>query len=151
MKIVNIFICIISFQYWCKAQDNAISIQQPLKVRVKETKMNYVISLRDPDGVKPTGKTDECQEIVITGIPMSTQVITSLNIELAVLGYFSFKKHSSLEIPYDREVFIEDKLTGKIFNLKSPLPYTFHADQFMQNRFVIHVLDKTNPQTISAN
>jgi hypothetical protein len=86
----------------------------------------------------------KCRDIMITSLPPSTQNLTSFYIEFGRVGSFTFKKDSSLEVPEDSEVFIEDNLTGKIFNLKTSDAYTFNVNRRVPNRFILHVLDKPN-------
>jgi len=148
MKIITTLISIIGFQYMVSAQTAHVS-RQPLKAGVSQTKIGYILSSEGSEVVK--GKftpSDQTKNIVITRLPAVTLALTSVNIDLNMLGSFTFQGAPSLMIPNNCEVFIEDKLTGKMFNLKTPEAYTFNVVQHIENRFIMHILDKTSPGTL---
>lgn len=150
MKIIITCISIIALQFTAMSQSDVRKIRQPLKA-TNQAKIGYVVSTEEPDFSAIRGTTNQNKEIVITRLPSLKVALTSMNIELNMLGAFTFKRAESLAIPYNCEVFIEDKLTKKLFNLKSSEPYTFNVDEYVADRFVMHVLYRTNPGTLVSS
>lgn len=152
MKIITTIISIIGMHYMASAQVAPRVSHQPLPSAAAKTAVCFVIS---PSETKPShvtpGTSDQYNVITITRLPSSEQVLTSVNIELGMMGFFTFKKDKSLNIPADREVFIEDKLSGKMFNIKACETYAFNVIQHIPNRFVMHVLVKSNPETLVSS
>jgi len=54
-------------------------------------------------------------------------------------GTFTFKKDSELKVYENIDVYIEDMLTGKIFDLKTAESYTFNVNRRFPDRFVLHM------------
>jgi len=151
MKTIITLIYIAGFQCLSFAQTKP-TVPQPLNANNTTTGVRFCISPVNSEELKPEYLTSsEAKEIIIKGIPVSEKALASINIEFDMLGSFAFKKDESLAIPFSQEVFIEDKLTGKIFNLKTPAAYKFNVDKWVPNRFVLHILDKTNPETLTAS
>lgn len=131
MKLITTLIYIMGFQYISLCQTT--TTQQP--AGPASCAMNYSEdsqALTIPEPVK-------CREIVISALPPLTQSVTPLNVEFGMTGAFTFKKDASLDVQDDRDIYIEDMLTGKIFNLKTSDSYTFNVNRRVPDRFVLHV------------
>jgi hypothetical protein len=115
------------------------------------SKVRFIIASAHPDvqTAKFTPSTER-KNIIITGIPNSVNRLTTVNIDFDTMGSFAFKKDAGLKIPGSSEVFIEDKLNGKIFNLKNTGAYQFNVDEKTENRFVLHILDKSIPEDVAS-
>lgn len=143
MKTLTILLSIIAFQY-------AAFAQQP--VSQKGFVLGYTIESSEQGAVKAKFTPSSVRKnIMITSVPLSTRALTSENIVIEISGNFSFKKDKSLDIPFNREVFIEDKLTGRTFNLNSSDIYTFSIEEPVKDRFVMHVLDKSNVEAMFSS
>ena len=149
MKIITTLFLAASLHTFSFAQLNAVA---PPQRNENPNKVSFVISSGHSDfqRAKFTPST-ECREIIITGIPVSINRLTSVIIDFDTMGSFAFKKDAGLTIPESREVFIEDKLTGKIFNLRRTGAYKFNVNEISQNRFVLHVLDKSIPEAVVSS
>lgn len=79
------------------------------------------------------------RELTILSLPPATQSLTPLEIDFGLTGTFTFKKSDILEMYDDRDVYIEDMLTGKIFNLKTADTYSFSVNRRVPGRFVLHI------------
>ena len=149
MKIITTLIYIIGFQYISFSQTNAEIRAQRIGQISTGKGIRFFISSKNQDISKvKLVPSAECRNIVITGIPASDAALISVNIELETKGSFVFKKDPALQIPENREVFIEDKLTGRVFNLKASEAYKFNVEKHVASRFVMHVLDKTNAEAL---
>lgn len=146
MKNIIILMSLISLQFAATAQTSG---KTPLRAgrEMQAAKVEYIISSGPQDFTRAKyTPSEKRRDIVITGIPATCNALTTVVMNLDLTGSFSFKKHASLEIPFNREVFIEDRLTGKTFNLKAAEAYTFSADEVIAERFVMHVLDKSGAE-----
>jgi|GEM_PF-1645732 len=146
MKIIFTFLSILGFQFSASSQIYVSG--QVLNVGKEQTKIGYVVSRSEEKSSRARfTPSNQDKEIVITSLPtLSAYALTSVEITLETLGSFTFKKDPSLMIPFKCEVFIEDKVSGKIFNLKTSGAYTFEVEQHAENRFVMHILDKTSTE-----
>jgi len=147
MKIIITLITIAGLQFMASSQTSSRAIRQPLKAGASHMKIGYVTSAEEPAKAKVMSMATN-KEIIITRLPSLKVALTSVGISLEALGAISFKKSESLDIPHNCEVFIEDKLTHKLFNLKSSELCVFNVEEYVADRFVMHVLYKTSPGTL---
>jgi len=148
MKIITTLISIVVLQYMSFAQVKGVVPPQRYE---NPNKVQFIIASAHPDiqTAKFTPSTER-KNIIITKIPTSVNRLTTVNIDFDTMGSFVFKKDAGLKIPSTSEVFIEDKLNGKIFNLKNTGTYQFNVDEKMQDRFVLHILDKSIPEDLAT-
>jgi hypothetical protein len=149
MKIITTLIYIIGLQYISFANAGA-----PIIPQASGTKASVVFYVSSPASESLRAKytsSMEAKDLVITAIPAVKKVLTSANIELDMLGTFTFKRDGALFIPDNQEVFIEDKVNGKIFNLRTFATYTFKVERYVPGRFVLHILDKSSVEEIAFN
>lgn len=144
MKIILTVISLIAFQCAALSQTNTVNAKSVTTGKSNQIKTFYVFSDESDNTNTNFTPTAQNKNILITTIPNSTLPLNTLPIVLDVTGVITFKKHESLKIPSNHEVFIEDKLTGKVFNLTNAQTYKFYVEQHVPNRFVMHVLNKTN-------
>lgn len=149
MKLLTTFIYIIGLQSLSFAQVKGVIPPQRYE---NPNKVQYVVTLARPavQVAKFTPST-ESRNIIITAIPVSASRLTTVNIDFDTKGSFAFKKDAGLKIPATSEVFIEDKLNGKIFNLKNTGTYKFNVDEKTENRFVLHILNKSIPEDVASS
>lgn len=146
MKILTTLIYIAGLQSLSFAQTKG---SVPPQRYENPNKVQYVVTSARPDiQVAKFTPSTESRNIIITGIPASASRLTTVNIDFDTMGSFAFKKDAGLKIPSTSEVFIEDKLNGKIFNLKNTGAYQFNVDEKTENRFVLHILDKSIPEEV---
>ena len=136
MKIITTFICIMGFQYIALCQAVTPSA-------VTQNTMNSTCSVIYSENSELLVSSEQgpfkCREITIMNIPPSTQSVTPLNIEFGMTGSFTFKKDGGLEPHENVDVYIEDMLTGKVFDLKTSDSYTFNVTRRIPGRFVLHM------------
>ncbi|WP_317899907.1 hypothetical protein [Aurantibacillus circumpalustris] len=144
MKIIFTLVSIIGFQYLALSQaETANNISARTKKQTQSSTF-FILSDEYKNAKINLVQTNQNKVIVITNISQSTLPLNSVSIDFDATGLFIFKKLESLQIPENHEVFIEDKLTGKVFNLTNAQTYKFHVEQRVTNRFVMHVLSKPN-------
>jgi hypothetical protein len=85
------------------------------------------------------GPPAKCDQIVIKSLPPVGLTSTPLAIEFGRTGIFTFKKDLDLSEYEGKDVYLEDQLTGKIFNLKDAEEYSFHVNRRVPNRFILHI------------
>ena len=149
MKIINTLIYIIGLQYMSFA--NTSATVTPYAGNDEATVSYYISSPTSKSLRAKYTLSTEAKDVIITAVPSSENILTSVNIELDMLGTFTFKRDAGLIIPANHEVFIEDKLSGKTFNLKTLATHSFRVDTHMEGRFVLHILDKSLPEELASN
>jgi hypothetical protein len=92
----------------------------------------------------------KCREVTISNLPPVTHSATVLNIDFGMTGSFTFIKNETMQIYEDRDVYIEDMLTGKVFDLKTSTSYTFSVNRRIPNRFVLHIDNMLTRYDISS-
>lgn len=146
MKIITTLIALIAFQFAASAQVNATASQK------RANKTHFFVTTKNHDYLKAKfTPSNECRSVVITDLPVSGDALTTVSIEIKETGAFTFKKDASLNIPFNKEVFIEDKLSGKMFNLKVEQTHTFTIDELIPNRFVMHILEKLDSESMASS
>jgi hypothetical protein len=133
MKTLTTLIGIVAFQCMAFSQSTTITAV-PASGGCSITYFEHSQTLMSGDSSRI-----KCREITITSLPPSTQALTTINIEFGMVGSFTFKKGSDLNLPETRDVYIEDMLTGKIFDLKTTDSYTFNVNRKVPDRFVLHI------------
>ena len=134
MKIITTLIGIIGFQYIALCQA-PVAPQQ--STNTTACSISYSENLETL--VNEEYAAIKCREITITSLPPSTQSVTNVSIDFGMTGSFTFKKDVALEIYNDKDVYIEDMLTGRVFDLKTADSYTFNVNRRIPNRFVLHI------------
>jgi hypothetical protein len=79
-----------------------------------------------------------CSEIYISEIPPVEVAKAPLNLRFAK-GTYTFKKITGLMMYQGYDVFIEDALTGQVFDLNKSESFTFHVNRCIADRFVMYV------------
>jgi hypothetical protein len=146
MKKIFTLILLTACQYTIFGQVAPVSTPKPLTGVQQNVKSCFVISNNTSALSLNDEASNKAREIIITRLPRLSASLTTVIIDIKIPGFFSFKKDKWLEIPYTCSVFIEDKLTGKMFNLESAGLYTFQVSQIVPNRFVMHILDKSKQE-----
>jgi hypothetical protein len=80
-----------------------------------------------------------CREIRILSLPPATRSLTPVQIEFGMTGAFTFVKDPDLDTSAEGDIYIEDLLTGKVFDLRQGETYTFHVNRRIPERFVLHI------------
>lgn len=149
MRIITTLIYIIGLQYVSVANASATVTPHAPGAR---TSVVFYVSNPGPESLQAKyTPSSNSKDIVITAIPNVEKVLTSANIELDMLGTFTFKRDAGLSIPTDKEVFVEDKVNGKVFNLRTFATYTFKVERYIPGRFVLHILDKSDIEELASN
>jgi len=136
MKIITTFICIMGFQYIASCQTAAAPA-------LTQNTTTITCSVIYSEGTEYLLHSQEgpikSREIHISSIPPASYSVTPLKIEFGMTGTFTFKKDSELKVYENIDVYIEDMLTGKIFDLKTAESYTFNVNRRFPDRFVLHM------------
>jgi len=134
MKIITTLIGIMGFQYMalCQAPAASTQMEKPLTCSISYSEKSETLVNEEFAAIK-------CREIVITSLPPESQSATNVTIDFGMTGSFTFKKDASLEIYNNNDVYLEDMLTGKVFDLKTSESYTFNVNRRIPNRFVLHI------------
>ncbi|WP_317899906.1 hypothetical protein [Aurantibacillus circumpalustris] len=146
MKIISILIGIIGFQYMSFSQ-NIVTIDN--NSLVTNCSVNYsedLASLVYGGSSKIT-----CREITISSIPPQTQSVAVVDIDFGATGTFTFIKDESLQLYNDKDVYIEDMLTGKLFDLKASSNYSFNVNRKVPERFILHIDKMLYRYSVSSN
>lgn len=144
MKVLHILVYIFGLQYILLAQNASFPEFPP----TNSAGVGFLVS-SDETGdqgarFRPSSGT---KQVIITSIPYGGKTLSSYVIDFDMEGTFTFTKDASLEIPFNTSVFIEDRITGKVVNLKTSNLYTFKVEELISERFVLHVMDKTERET----
>jgi hypothetical protein len=150
MNIINVLICTIGLQYISFATTSAGITPQDGK---EKASVNFYISSPNETLRAKYALSSDAKDVVITSVPVpcAGKILTSVNIELNMVGCFTFKRDAGLIIPANHEVFIEDKLSGKVFNLKTLATHSFRVDTYTPGRFMLLILDKSQSGTLASN
>lgn len=97
-----------------------------------------------------TGFPARCEQIAIVELPPINQVLTEITIDFAKAGSYTFVKSPDIKLYADRDVYIEDMLTGKVFNLKNSESYSFNVNRRMAHRFMLHIDKDLNKYFVSS-
>jgi len=137
MKHISTLIAVIGIYSISFSQPSAEVEQTPDASVAPSCSMLYSedSSLLEFSGAMPV----KCTEITFTALPPLTQSLTTINLEFGRTGSFTFKKDPDLKMHGDVDVYIEDMLTGKIFDLKTSESYSFNVNRRIPNRFVLHI------------
>ncbi len=130
MKFIATLLGIMGFQYIAFCQTNGTSSPEVCSVGYSESVEALVNE--DYAAIK-------CREITIISLPPTTQSVTNMTIDFGMTGTFTFKKDAALKILGDNDVYIEDMLTGKVFDLKTAESYSFNVNRRIPNRFILHM------------
>jgi len=132
MKLITTLLCLLGFQYIAMCQANATGTSNAEACMVGYSESVEALVNEDYAPVKS-------REITIVSLPPESQSATNVSIDFGMTGSFTFKKSATLEIYSDNDVYIEDMLTGKVFDLKTAESYTFNVNRRIPNRFVLHI------------
>jgi hypothetical protein len=146
MKTIITLISILALQYLSSAQTTPFAPEKSEPSENAVVKSFYVSSSDCKQTKSGFSKPDQSKTIIISNIPTLSSVLNSVNIDLNDTGTYTFKQAPSLIIPNNQAVFIEDKVSGLLFNIQSAQSYIFEVEQNVPNRFVMHVLEKTNSE-----
>ena len=134
MKIITTLIGIMGFQYISLCQPAASAAQQTA------TTVCTVDYSDESEALQPLEAAPvKSREIMIVGLPPFTHASIPVNLEFGMTGAFTFKKDPSLDVNSSFDLYIEDMLTGQIFNLKTNNSYSFKVSHKVPGRFVLHI------------
>ncbi len=77
--------------------------------------------------------------IIIQTLPDANEEGTELDFALEKKGTYSFKLDSSVIVPEEYTLILQDKNTGNTFNLQSPELHTFSVNRAMNKTFFIRM------------
>ncbi|PBQ32905.1 hypothetical protein CNR22_14355 [Sphingobacteriaceae bacterium] len=97
-----------------------------------------------------TGFPARCEQIAIVELPPVNQTLTEITIDFATTGSYTFVKSADIKLYPDRDVYIEDMLTGKVFDLKKSESYTFNVNRRVAHRFMLHIDKDLNKYAVSS-
>ena len=146
MKIITTLIGILGFQYISFCQT---TVPADNNSSVGVCSINYSESLASLVYGESTKIT--CHEITISSLPPQTQSVTIVDVDFGRTGSFTFKKDKSLQVYEDNDVYIEDMLTGKVFDFKSSDTFSFNVNRRVPERFVLHIDKMLNRYSVSSN
>lgn len=145
MKIITTLICILGFQYISSGQTattppvpNAAACSLVYSEDSKSLKHSEALPVKSRD-------------LIIASLPPLTQSLTTITLDFGMTGAFTFKKEANLNLQDDRDIYIEDMLTGKIFDLKKSDSYTFNVTRRIPDRFVLHIDKMIFKYAVSGN
>ena len=149
MKKITTLISIIGFQYIVISQTNPVSILPTSGINQNiSNKCSIAYSAEQERMVCQDSSITKCREIVITSIAPGSQITMPIQISFGAKGVYTFKKGADVIIPENRDVYIEDLLTGMTFNLKTSDTFSFSVNRSMPERFVLRI---EKPAAISVS
>lgn len=146
MKTIAIFLILLGLNVSLSAQ--GIAEQMTNLTNTSECELQYS---EDSEALEFSGASVKCREITISSLPPVTQVSAPINIEFGMTGTFTFKKGINLSEYETKDVYIEDMLTGRIFNLKNMDKYSFNVNRRVPNRFVLHIDNMLSKYALSSS
>ena len=97
-----------------------------------------------------TGFPARCEKIAIVDLPPVNQALTEIAVDFATTGSYTFVKGADVKLYPDRDVYIEDMLTGKVFDLKNSESYTFNVNRRVAHRFMLHIDKDMHKYAVSS-
>ena len=97
-----------------------------------------------------TGFPARCEKIAIVDLPPANQALTEITVDFATTGSYTFVKSPEVKLYPDRDVYIEDMLTGKVFDLKNSESYTFNVNRRVAHRFILHIDKDMHKYAVSS-
>lgn len=152
MKKIATLIAVLGFQYLVSAQSGNLSASadkgytptSPVSCSIGYSEDTENFGFLDSSHVR-------CREIIIQSLPPITQSVTALQITFDAKGSYTFKKDAALELPENKEVYIEDMLTGMTFDLKNAVSFSFSVNRHIPERFVLHIEKSNAKNALSAS
>lgn len=149
MKFITTFIAIIALHTTAFCQPAAASEEAET---APATVINSIVYSEDSEALEYSMNAPvKSREITIASLPPATQTLTAINLEFGMTGSFTFKKDPALEVHDNLDVYIEDMLTGRVFDLKTSDSYSFSVNRKFPNRFVLHIDKMLLKYAMSSN
>lgn len=146
MKNIITIIGIIGFQYMAISQSDSTLITS---ANNSNCFVEYSEELKE--FIPQHASKITCREITITNLPPQTNSVSVFNIDFSMTGSYTFKIDSTLEIYPDKDVYVEDMLTGQVFDLKTSSSYSFKVNRPIPDRFVLHIDNMLARYFVSSN
>jgi len=98
--------------------------------------------------LKQSESISACNEINLNSLPPKTEPLTDIDLNLKS-GNYTFFVNSTLELPVQCYIYIEDQCTGAVFNVEYGNSYTFVVKRSIPKRFKLYIA-KASSASIST-
>jgi hypothetical protein len=146
MKNIITIISIISLQYMSIGQNDSTLIKS---ANNSNCFVEYSEELKS--FVPEQSSKISCREITIKNLPPQTNSVSVFSVDFGMTGSYTFKIDPTIEIYPDKDVYVEDMLTGQVFDLKTSSSYSFKVNRPIPDRFVLHIDNMLARYFVSSN